>query len=61
MVEVRKATAGDVRTLTCTMSRAFQEDPAFAWAMPNAQRRTRYLPRYFELEITRTYLPKGEV
>src|SRR5882762_3006654 len=61
MVDVRKATTGDVRTLGRTMSRAFQEDPAFAWAAPNAQRRVRFGPRYFELVIARTYLPKGEV
>jgi len=61
MADVRKATTADLRTLSNTMSRAFQEDPAFAWAVPNAERRARYGPRYFELEIARTYLPKGEV
>ena len=61
MFGVRKATTGDVRTLGHTMSRAFQEDPAFSWAVPNAQRRARFGPRYFELLIARTYLPKGEV
>jgi ribosomal protein S18 acetylase RimI-like enzyme len=61
MVDVRKATAAEVSTLTRTLGRAFQDDPAFAWAMPNAQRRARFLPRYFELELARTYLPKGEV
>ena len=61
MLGVRKATASDVRTVGRAMSRAFQEDPAFAWAVPNAQRRERFGPRYFEMLIARTYLPKGEV
>jgi GNAT superfamily N-acetyltransferase len=60
-VAVRKATRESVRQLGGVMGRAFQEDPAFAWAAPNAKRRERFGPRYFELLLERIYLPKGEV
>jgi GNAT superfamily N-acetyltransferase len=61
VVEVRKASTGDASRLGRTMARAFQDDPAFAWAAPDAARRERFGPRYFELLIARIYLPKGEV
>ncbi|MBA3652867.1 MAG: GNAT family N-acetyltransferase [Actinobacteria bacterium] len=60
-VEVRKATEADVTQLGVTLARAFQDDPAFSWAAPDAARRERAGPRYFELLLRRTYLPKGEV
>jgi ribosomal protein S18 acetylase RimI-like enzyme len=58
---VRKATSADVGQLGRTMGRAFQDDPAMSWAVPNAERRRRHLARYFELLTERIYLPKGEV
>ena len=61
MTQIRKATPDDVGDLGRTMARAFQDDPAFSWAAPRADRRERFGPRYFELLIRRTYLPKGEV
>lgn len=61
MVEVRKASTGNVSQLGRTIARAFQDDPALTWAAPNAKRRERFGPRYFELLIGRIYLPKGEV
>jgi GNAT superfamily N-acetyltransferase len=61
MAEIRKATRDDVPELGRTMARAFYDDPALSWATPNADRRERFGPRYFELLIGRIYLPKGEV
>jgi hypothetical protein len=58
---VCKATNADLPQLGRTIARAFQDDPALAWAAPDAQRRERFGPRYFEVLIEHTYLPKGEV
>lgn len=58
---VCKATNADLHQLGRTIARAFQDDPALAWAAPDAQRRERFGPRYFEVLIEHTYLPKGEV
>jgi len=60
-VTVRKATPADVHQVARTLGRAFQDDPAMAWAVPHAPRRARHLERYFELLVQRIYLPKGEV
>jgi ribosomal protein S18 acetylase RimI-like enzyme len=60
-VTVRKATPADVSQLGGTLGRAFQDDPAVSWAVPNAERRARHLARYFELLTSRIYLPKDEV
>jgi ribosomal protein S18 acetylase RimI-like enzyme len=60
-VEVRKATLDDVCRIGSTIARAFQDDPAMAWASPDPRRRQRLGPRYFEALIRHTYLPKGEV
>jgi ribosomal protein S18 acetylase RimI-like enzyme len=61
MNEIRKAGTEDLRQVGRTMGRAFYDDPAFSWAAPNAERRKRFGPRWFESTIGRTYLPKGEV
>ncbi len=58
---VRNATIDDVHLLGQTLGRAFQDDPAMAWSTPNARRRERFAPRYFEALMRRIYLPKGEV
>lgn len=60
-VVVRKATTEDVPGLSKVLARAFHDDPAFSWAAPNPDRRDRHGPRYFELLLRRTYLPKHEV
>lgn len=57
---VRKATDADTRPLAGVLARAFADDPAFSWAVPDAKRRRRHGPRYFELTLG-VYLPKGEV
>lgn len=59
--QVRKATEADVPQLAVTLGRAFRDDPAFAHAVPDAERRLRHGRRYFELLLRRIYLPKGEV
>jgi GNAT superfamily N-acetyltransferase len=58
---VCKGTNADLHQLGQTIARAFQDDPALTWAVPDAQRLERFGPRYFELLIEHTYLPKGEV
>ncbi len=60
-ITVCKGTNADLYQLGRTIARAFQDDPALAWAVPDAQRRERFCPRYFEVLIEHMYLPKGEV
>lgn len=60
MTAIRKAGTSDTM-LGRTLGRAFQDDPAFSWAAPKAERRERLGHRYFELLIARIYLPKDEV
>lgn len=57
---MRKATAGDVRTLATTLARAFDDDPLTMWLFPDEVRRRRRLPRFFR-SLLRTALPLGEV
>jgi GNAT superfamily N-acetyltransferase len=58
--EVRSVTAADLPGLGAVLSRAFLDDPGFAWAAPDRRRRERLGPRYFELLLRHVYLPKGE-
>lgn len=58
---VCRATNADRHRLGRAIARAFQDDSALAWAVPDAQRRKRFGPRYFEVLIEHAYLPKGEV
>jgi GNAT superfamily N-acetyltransferase len=60
-VTIRKAAAGDVPTAAGTLADAFADDPAFSWAAPDAARRHKHAPRYFERLIDKIYLPKDEV
>jgi ribosomal protein S18 acetylase RimI-like enzyme len=61
VAEVRKVEPSEVATLAPMMARSFKDDPGISWAVPKPQRRRRHLPRYFELQLERVYLPKGEV
>jgi ribosomal protein S18 acetylase RimI-like enzyme len=61
VTSVRKATDQDAVQLAEVLAKAFQDDPAFSWAVPSAERRRRHAPKYFELTLRRVYLPKSEV
>jgi GNAT superfamily N-acetyltransferase len=58
--EVRAVTPAEVSGLGAVLSRAFLDDPGFAWAVPDRAARERHGPRYFELLMRHVYLPKGE-
>lgn len=58
---IRNVTSPDVPRVARTLARAFQDDPAFAWAAPDTTRRQRHASDYFRLLVERVYLPKGEV
>lgn len=60
-VTVRKATAADVPQVARTLARAFKDDPALAWATPDADRRERYGEQYYTRVVEKIYLPKDEV
>ena len=57
---VVKATEADVTQLAAVLARAFHDDPAFSWGVPDERKRARHGPRYFELTLNQD-LPKGEV
>jgi hypothetical protein len=65
--KVRKAAPDDLPQLSTALTRAFFNDPLFAWALPNADRRQRLLPEFFTLFTSaflrhhQTYTTEGDV
>jgi GNAT superfamily N-acetyltransferase len=59
--EVRGATPADVRALTRVLAAAFEDDPIFAWLLPDRRRRHDRLLRFFALELEDVVLPSGSV
>jgi hypothetical protein len=53
--KVRKAAPDDLPQIGTALSRAFFDDPLFAWALPDADRRQRLLPEFSAL-FTRAFL-----
>src|SRR5688572_7136362 len=47
--QVRRAAPQDLHEIISALSRAFFDDPIFAWALPDADRRRRVLPEFFAL------------
>jgi GNAT superfamily N-acetyltransferase len=60
-LRVRPAGHADVARLAAVLAAAFQDDPGFIWCAPDPVRRQRHGQRYFELLLSRVYLPKDEV
>ena len=60
-VTVEKATAQDTPTLAQTLARAFYDDPAIGWMVPDDERRLRVGPLGFGAWLEKIYLPKDEV
>jgi GNAT superfamily N-acetyltransferase len=65
--QVRKAAPQDLPEISAALSRAFLDDPVFAWALPDADRRQRVLPEFFALYAKaflrhdQSYTTTGEV
>ena len=65
--QVRRAAPQDLHEIISVLSRAFFDDPLFAWALPDADRRRRVLPEFFALyskaylRHDQTYTTMGEV
>ena len=53
--KVRKAAPDDLPLISTALSCPFFDDPLFAWALPDADRRQRLLPEFFAL-FTRAFL-----
>jgi GNAT superfamily N-acetyltransferase len=53
---VRPATRADVRGLSATMARAFDDDPLMMWIFPDEALRRRRLPLLFAVLLRRYYL-----
>jgi ribosomal protein S18 acetylase RimI-like enzyme len=56
---LRTATAEDVSRLKAVLAAAFQDDPIFAWLMPNEANRQARLRRFFEIELRHVVLARG--
>ena len=61
MPEVRRATPEDLDRLTRSLTAAFLDDPVSAYIFPDAARRESILREFFVVQLSRTYLPRGEV
>ena len=59
--EVRRAKLEDVPFLAPSLASAFVNDPVSSFLIPNAARREAILGEFFVVQLTRTYLPRGEV
>jgi GNAT superfamily N-acetyltransferase len=57
--KIRKAVLEDLSEISTALSRAFFDDPLFAWALPDEDRRQRLLPEFFAL-FTRAFLRHQE-
>ncbi len=58
-VAATKATPADVPAVGSVLARAMQDDPVFAWGIPDAGRRRAYLPAVFTA-FAELYLPHEE-
>lgn len=59
MDEIRGAAPTDVPALARSLAAAFEDDPIFAWLLPNKRRRYDRLLRFFTLELDAVVLPSG--
>jgi hypothetical protein len=55
----RVAAPTDVPALARALAAAFEDDPIFAWLLPNKRRRYGRLLRFFTLELEAVVLPSG--
>jgi GNAT superfamily N-acetyltransferase len=53
------ASRADVAPLARALAAAFEDDPIFAWLLPNKRRRPDKLLRFFALELESVVLPSG--
>ena len=58
-IALTRATNTDVPTVASVLARAFQDDPVFAWSIPDPDRRRAHLPTVFAA-FTELYLPYEE-
>jgi ribosomal protein S18 acetylase RimI-like enzyme len=57
----REASPTDLGLLRATLAAAFEEDPIFAWLLPNRSQRFARLMRFFDLELRHVVFPVGRV
>jgi ribosomal protein S18 acetylase RimI-like enzyme len=53
------ASRADAAPLARALAAAFEDDPIFAWLLPNKRRRPEKLLRFFTLELESVVLPSG--
>jgi GNAT superfamily N-acetyltransferase len=57
----REASPTDAGRLSAALAAAFEEDPIFAWLLPNRSQRFARLVRFFDLELRHVVFPVGRV
>lgn len=57
--EVRAAVPADIPTLARALAAAFEDDPIFAWLLPDKRKRFKRLLRFFTLEVGDIIIPTG--
>lgn len=57
----REASPTDVGRLSTALAAAFEQDPIFAWLLPNQSQRLARLVRFFDLELRHVVFPAGRV
>jgi GNAT superfamily N-acetyltransferase len=57
--EIRAATPADTPTLARALAAAFEDDPIFAWLLPDKRKRLKKLLRFFTLEVGDIVIPTG--
>jgi GNAT superfamily N-acetyltransferase len=60
MSEVRRITERDVDELARVLARAFEDDPLSGYMFPSDRARLGRLRRFFRLQLTAVFLPRGE-
>ncbi|HEX2265844.1 MAG TPA: hypothetical protein VHH14_06140, partial [Solirubrobacterales bacterium] len=55
-----RVTRDRIRPVAAAIARGFQDNEVWAWVVPSARRRARFLPRYYEVVIRHFYLRHGE-
>ena len=58
--EIRRVTPDEAPAVAEAITRGFHDNEIWEWLVPDAERRARLLPRYYEFLIRSAYIPRGE-
>ena len=58
--KIHRVAEEEIRPVAAAIARGFQDNEAWAWIVPSARRRARFLPRYYEVVMRHFWLRRGE-